>query len=150
LLIAKGFRCRFFLEEGGSRRGAVLLHDEDGEAWPYTSGLIVPSFRRLGEPCDDRAAQRYYGDDYPLKEGVVTLPPRDLRRWEAVGPVNVAHYDRRGDVEPGPKEHEFGAGYSLFRALGGGALPVLYKLGPNMRLELGNGAVWNWRGIVRP
>jgi len=150
MLIAKGFRCRFFLEQGGSRYGSVMLHDETGEWWPYSSGLVVPSFRRLGKPLEDKAAQKYYGDDYPLKEGSVTLPPKELSEWREVGRVVKAHYDRRGDVEPGPYEHEFGHGFTLFRALAGGGLPMLYARGANLRLELGPGAEWSWRGIVRP
>lgn len=151
MLIAKGFRCRFFLEGGSSRHGHVLLHDEDGDAWPYSSGLIVPSFTRSGDPCDDAAAQKYYGEDYPLKCGGVDTPPVSLDDgWEPVGRVVKAHYDRRGYVEPGPKSHEFSSYGGLFRVLVGGGFPTLYRRGNVMRLELGRGAMWDWRGIVRP
>ena len=148
MLIAKGFHCRFFLTDppGGSRRGAILLHDEDGEAWPYSSGLVVPSFTRSGKPCDDEAARRYYGDDYALKQGRVELPPKDITRWRKIGQVETVWYTRRGDVEPGPYEHEF-QGAGLF---GGGDLPMLHSIGPYLRLELGKGSKWNWRGIVKP
>lgn len=147
MLIVKGFRCRFFLEGGSSRSGNVLLHDESGDDWPYTSGLIVPGFQRLGEPCDDKQAQRYYGADYDLRCGRVELPPRDLEDgWEEIGRVVRVHYDRRGEVEPGPYEHEFGEG-GLFRIVMGGGFPRLYRRESAMRIELGRGAVWDWRGI---
>lgn len=150
MLFAAGSSVRFVLTTGRSRRGKILLHDEAGDSWPSSSGLVVPGFKHLGRDLaiSDEYAQRYYGDSYVLKRGSVRLPPKPLSQWKEIGRVKEAFYVRRGDIEPGPKKHVFGESI-LFKLLGK-KLPRLYKHGQYMRLELGEGAVWNWRGIVSP
>ena len=146
MLIAKGFSPRFTLASGDERRavrGAALLHDERGDDWPYSSGLVM-RFTRRGDSCDDDLAQKYFGDGYALRCGAVTLPPRDLREWDAIGEVSRIEYTRRGDSHPGLYEHTFGEQRFLFSS---GALPILYVRGDALRLELGSGATWDWRGI---
>jgi hypothetical protein len=150
MLIAKGYAPVFVFKNGSTRRGRVLLHDEGGESWPYSSGLVVPSFKREGKPCDDAKAKAYYGSSYRLKEGSITLPPRDLSAWRPVGEVRRADYDRRGHIEPGPKKHAFGQVRSPLFLWRRGGHPILYVYRSFMRIELGSGCEWDWRGIVHP
>ena len=153
MLIAKGFSPRFFLSDGSLRRaarGAALLHDETGERWPYASGLVL-KIRRDDESCDDEIAQRYFGDDHPLRCGSIAVPPRDLGEWRLVGPVDRAEYRRTGTSYPGEYEHEFKRRKSFFSFIHGRSeLPLLYARGDAMRLELGPSCLWSWRGIVSP
>jgi hypothetical protein len=151
LLIAKGFAPAFTLATGGERRapqGAALLHDESGDDWPYESGLVM-RFNRAGKECDDALAEKYFGEGYALRCGAVRLPPRDLREWDPLGDVTRLEYVRRGFAHPGDYEHTFGR-VGVMRWLFGAALPILYARGAALRLELGRGAEWNWRGIVSP
>jgi hypothetical protein len=147
LLIAKGYNVRLALTGSRLRRGNVLLHDETGVDWPRDSGLIVPTFQRLNRPCDDAEAQRYYGDEYELLCGRVKLPPLALSKWKFLGSVQGADYERRGYIEPGQKRHEFDQSTFFFNRRG---LPKLYGHGRALRLELGPGSEWSWRGFVRP
>lgn len=149
MLIAKGFSPRFFLASGSERhavRGAALLHDERGDDWPYSSGLVM-RFTRKGDACADDLAQKYFGEGYALRCGAVVLPPKDLREWDVVGEVSRIEYKRKGTSYPGEFQHTFGEQRFLFSS---GALPLLYVRGDAMRLELGSNARWSWRGIERP
>ena len=152
MLIVKGIYPRFLLWGGSHRSGHILLHDEDGADWPSASGLVVPSFNRLGQPLEDSGAQRYYGDGYKLHRGSVKLPPLQLSKWKKIGKVKEALYTRRGDLAVTPdspgsrKGHKFGEPSGLFSSKG--ELPTLYKLGKHLRLELPSGVTWNWRGLI--
>lgn len=157
MLIAKGYAPVFFLASGGQRRGlrgAALLHDESGERWPYTSGLVMPFSRRGAEDCNDDLAQRYFGDDYVVRCASVDLPPRSLKEWHRLGEVSRAKYRREGAEHAGHYEHDFGedegGGFFSFFKKSPGKLPILYSREGALRIELGPGAVWNWRGIVSP
>ena len=160
MLIVKGLSPRFFLADGTERRGpqgASLLHDESSQSWPYSSGLVM-RFDKRGEPCDDEYARRYYGGDYEIHCGTIELPPKSISAWHLVGEVERAEYTRPGLIEPGRYEHTFGEHEepgildriaSFFHAAEG-QLPKLYEREHALRLELGPGAVWSWRGIVWP
>jgi len=157
MLIAKGYAPLFFLADGSERRGprgSALLHDESGESWPYASGLVMPFSRRGADDCEDDLAQRYFGDDYVVRCATVALPPRALEEWSEVGEVASAEYRREGSEHAGYYEHDFGhaehSGLFSFFKKSPGKLPLLYARRGALRIELGSGAVWNWRGIVSP
>ena len=156
MLLAAGTHVHFCLWGGSSRRGKVLLHDESGSDWPASSGLVVPAFNKLGLELDDDQAQRYYGSDYVLKQGSIRLPDVDLTKWRRVARVKEAFYTRLGDLASTPdspkkrKNHKFKPKKISFFSSKRGELPVLYARGRFLRIELGDGAVWNWRGIVSP
>lgn len=147
MLIAKGHSVVLFLADGSTRRpvrGAALLHDPSGEVWPYASGLMV-KFTRGSSECDDPEAREYFGDEHPLKQGSVTLPPVSLDGWTYLGEVKRIEYVRKGTDHHGLFEHTFKDRHGLIFAWGG--LPNLYGRGDAMRLELTPGTKWDWAGI---
>jgi hypothetical protein len=146
VLIAKGYRVRFVLFGNRSVRapaGYALLHDPSGHAWPKCSGLCAP-FTKTKETVDDREARSYFGffSDAPGL-GKLVLPPKDLGSWKRVGEVDEILYTR---ARPNRLRSSHQADY--FHPFEGKA--VLYRRGRLLRIELGRGCVWNWRGIVRP
>jgi hypothetical protein len=138
MLIAKGYSPSFKMVAGGTIRsphGAALLHDPSGRIWPACSGLVI-SFQKGGGPLEDKTAKEYLGVG-PLK-GSAIVPPRALNGWRLLGDIAVVNYRRIG---------KHAAGY--FHPIEGGRAR-LYRRGRALRMELGKGCVWNWRGIVTP
>jgi hypothetical protein len=155
MLCAKGYRVVFTMVDGAvysPPASASLLHDERGVDWPARSGLVMPFARtgqKLLQPTPE--VKRYFGD-YEVSRGRVKLPPRALSDWRELGQVQRATYYRRGDsfygspTEDGD-EHEFGE-RSFFGLIGGKPLPTLYRRARIYRIELGEGASWDFRGFV--
>jgi hypothetical protein len=147
MLIAKCTRVAFIVD--GKRvpapRGATLLHDPSGRYWPAQSCLVAP-FRRSGEvierPTDQQVAWASNPDAVRL--GSVDTPSKRLGDWEIVGRVEKIEYDRHG-VYADSYEHEFESGWLMKKPL-----PTLRKLrsGRCMRLDLGRGRQFNWRGFL--
>jgi hypothetical protein len=144
VLIAKGYTVSFTLAAGGTVKapaGYGLLHDPTGRSWAKCSGLVC-SFRKDGDEIEDGEAKSYFGKD-PLG-GELALPPKSLSEWKKLGPVTEIRYTRKC---PGRKCDNAAAYYHPFEQ---GKLPMLYRRGKMLRLELGSGCEWNYRGIVRP
>ena len=138
MLIAKGYAPSFKLDTGKTvraPRGAALLHDPTGRAWPSCSGLVL-TFAKSGKETKDSAAEEYLGRAPKL--GEATVPPKALSGWQRVGEVEVVNYRRIGNHAA-----------SYYHPIEGGKA-VLYRRGRALRIELGSGCVWNWRGIVTP
>lgn len=149
MLIAKGYEVAFKMKAGSrvvrAPKAYAMLHDPGGASWPKTSVLVAP-FRRLGSsspPSGD--ASSYFG--YDPRRGELELPPKGLSAWREVGEVAEIDYWRTGTHE-GEYFHRFKGGGWLFSS--SQPLPLLYRRGRLMRLELGQGAVLNWRGFVYP
>jgi len=144
MLIAKGYKVTLVLEAG--RRVAApasyaLLHDPAGRDWPRCSALVAP-FRKGGGQIENSEAKSYFGSD--PRAGSVTMPARSLSGWRRVGAVEQILYSRRrpGNLPASHKadyEHPFKEGKA-----------TLYRRGRLLRVELGPGCVWNWRGFVTP
>ncbi len=151
MIAAKGYAVALHME--GGRRvltlepKIALLHDEDGAAWPKCSALIAP-MKKTGRPLEEVPGRvtKYFGKDYVVRRGEIVLPPVDLGAWKAVGSVERIDYSREGAYAD-DWWHPFETRRFLFWK---GDLPVLYRRGRALRLELGSGCVWNWRGIVKP
>jgi hypothetical protein len=138
MLIAKGYSPSFEMVAGKivrAPKGAALLHDPTGRAWPSCSGLVM-TFTKGGGPIEDRDAEDYLGVG-PLR-GSLEVPPKALREWKPLGEVEVVNYRRIGK-HAAPYYHPIEGGKAL-----------LYRRGRALRIELGSGCVWSWRGIVRP
>ncbi|MDE2022188.1 MAG: hypothetical protein KGI71_04760 [Patescibacteria group bacterium] len=146
MLIARGHHASFELEDGRTVRGAggaEILQDETGADLPKNVVLVV-ALRRTGKPLGDVPAEvrRHFGPDYQPLEGRATLPPLSTG-WRLVGRVREARYSRRGQYD-GDWEHAFGQR----RLFGGRAeLPSLYRRGEALKLVLGDGQWWDWRGV---
>lgn len=151
MLVAKGFAVTITLENGRKVRGPAggeLLHDESGDDWPACSGLIV-NFTKTGKklPEDDAISQKYFGlSGYTIRQGKVRLPPRDLREWHRVGPASRIDYSRRGEHSDRYTHPFESGGFWLWKT----DLPIVFRRGKSLRIELGRGCVWNWRGFVKP
>jgi len=144
MLIAKGYRVNLKLENGRKVRAPAsygLLHDPSGRDWAKCSSLIAP-FQKTGDEVSDGEAKSYFGSE--PREGRIALPPKSLGAWHRVGPVVEIEYTRR---RPGrlPADHQADY-YHPFE----GKHPMLYRIGKLLRLELGSGCSWNWRGLIRP
>jgi len=147
MLTAKGYEVSFRLKTGRvvrAPRSYGLLHDPEGRAWPKTS-VIIALFRRSGRsspPSGD--ASRYFG--YAPRQGTIDLPPKNLSSWRKVGEVAEIDYWRPGTHE-GDYFHPFKPKGWMFSEK---TWPTLYRRGRTLRLEMGDGAVLNWRGFVYP
>jgi hypothetical protein len=141
MLIAKCYAVTMHLKDGGvvrAPKGAALLHDPTGKFWPKTSCLISTFTRagkKLDEPKDEERA--WAVDPDAVREGSLNTPPRRGAGWVRVGNVISIDYTRKG-THGDQFEHEFKRPVALFRR------------GRVMRLELGKGAVFNWRGFCNP
>jgi hypothetical protein len=151
MLVAKGFAVTIFLESGRKVRaasGAELLHDESGADWPACSGLVA-SFTKTGKtlPEKDTKADKHFGlSGYVIRRGKVRLPPSDLSEWHLVGRAKSIDYSRRGE-HADRYTHTFqDSGFWLWKH----DLPSVYRRGKSLRIELGSGCTWNWRGFVTP
>ena len=124
------------------------FYDPSGDDWPKNSILFGPyeKTKRLAKPT--RYAKRYYGDDAPLYEMKVDLPPRSLSEWKFGADIKQIFYLRRGKRFPFPYQHRF----KKRRLWGfGKKLPAhLYRRSKFDRVELPPDTVINWRGIVFP
>jgi hypothetical protein len=151
MLTAKGYRVSLRLLERGwihAAPSAALLHDETGRTWPSCSGLIT-SFERGGSPLESvpPAVCRYFGcDEYVVRSGVLKVPPRSLGQWSLLGTAEEIHYTRRGEYAA-DYYHPFEERGALWWKV---KLPTVYRLGSALRLELGPGCEWNWRGFITP
>jgi hypothetical protein len=144
MLIAKGYKVTVVLESGRhvtAPAAYALLHDPAGRDWPRCSALVAP-FRKGGGEIRNREAESYFGSR--PREGSVSVPPRALSVWRRVGAAVQILYSRRrpGNLPAAHKadyEHPFKEGKA-----------TLYRRGRELRIELGRGCVWNWRGFVTP
>lgn len=146
MLIAKGYRVSFVIENGrkvSAPAAYALLHDPSGSGWPKCSGLVAPFTKGGGEVARNSAgdARSYFGHDPKL--GHLSAPPRNISAWKRVGVVNEILYSRR---RPSGLPAKHAADY--YHPFKGTA--TLYRRGRLLRLELHEGCVWNWRGLVRP
>jgi hypothetical protein len=147
MLIAKCSRVAFVLV-GGKRvaapRGTTLLHDPSGRHWPSQSCLIATFDRsggRLEDPTDEEVAWASNPDD--VRVGAIDTPPKSLSQWETIGRVETIEYTRRG-VYADDYEHNFEPrGWLLEKPL-----PTLRRHDGCMRLDLGRGRQFNWRGFI--
>lgn len=146
MLIARVYEPVLFLESGEvvtPPRGAEILHDETGQAWPK-SEVLVTVFRRTGRPVKrvTKRMRRHFGEDYTPKEGRVDLPPRSMGSWREVGAVARYEGYRRGEHhDPDGHYHDFGE-----RGLFGFSRkdrPVLYRRGEAYRIVA---VEWDWTG----
>jgi hypothetical protein len=144
MLICKGFSVSFVLASGKTVKapaGYGLLHDPSGKDWAKCSGLVV-SFEKGGDEIDDKLAKEYFG--HPAREGELQLPPHSLSSWKKLGVAKEILYNRRrpGNLPAAHQDkyyHPFDKGTA-----------TLYRLGRMLRIELGPGCEWSYRGIVRP
>lgn len=148
MLVSKGRRCSFMMEDGkkiAAPRGAAMLHDPEGATWGRCSVLLC-SFTR-GKPDDSlsRAARSYFGAGYQGAKGSVSTPSRSLDGWQPLGPAAHVYYVRNGNIYGGVLFH-----HKFRKSLFGGKLPLLYRKDRFMRLELGPGCTLNARGFVSP
>jgi hypothetical protein len=140
MLIAKCHALAFHTTDGRlikPARGSTLLHDPTGKSWPKTSCLIT-TFRKTGAAIEDPTDEEISWAKNPenVREGKVDIPPR-TRGWKEIGRVFSIDYTRYGEHADW-YEHEF-------------KRPVrLLQRGKAMRLELGRGAEFNWRGFLVP
>jgi hypothetical protein len=141
MLIAKCYATSLHVDEGGTvrPRGAALMHDPTGRHWPRTSCLIG-TFKRTGKPIAKPTdeASAWATDPAMVKMGMVHTPNRSLEGWKFIGRVNRIDYTRHG-AHADMFTHEFKDPH-----------PRLYRKGHVLRLELGRGAEFNWRGFVKP
>lgn len=137
MIVAKGYAVTLTLEDGQKLRGPALLHDESGKDWPSCSSLVA-AFRKTQEHLKD--VRGYFGAVYQVRRGELQLPPRDLSAWTRVGAATEITYSRHGE-HADDYYHPFGEK---------SALPIVYRRGGVLRIELGRGCKWNWRGIIRP
>lgn len=144
MLIAKGFNVGFTLASGKKIKapaGYGLLHDPSGKDWARCSGLVVP-FAKGGDEIDDKLAKEYFG--HAPREGELRLPPKALSSWRKLGVATEVLYTRR---RPGRLPADYADQY--FHPFKGGKA-TLYRLGRMLRIELGAGCSWTWRGVVSP
>jgi hypothetical protein len=137
MLIAKGTRIGLILASGKTLKpGGVLLHDPEGEDWPRCSGLIMP-IERTSRPINGTTrAKEYIGRNVRL--GWVNTPPKQLSAWHRIGKVVGAIDYTRSGKHADDYRHDFKEDVTA------------YRRGRAVRLELGSGCTWNWRGFVRP
>lgn len=158
-LVSLGRRVALIMADGSlskPRSQAAILYDPSGMYWPRCS-VLVCSFVRNGTTMKlDGFTKDWFGRDYDLREGSANLPPRDLARWREVGAVAKILYTRgSGDRRPakaaGDYEHQFG-GKSIFDifTFTRPELPILYRYGAALRLELGKRCHVTGRGFVAP
>lgn len=90
-------------------------------------------------------------DPDDVRLGRVTFPSRTIGGWSCIGRARGIDYSRYGEYDD-DYEHEFKAHASLVDWILGRkkTLPTLYRKGRVMRIELGRGSVFNWRGFVTP
>jgi hypothetical protein len=144
MLICKGFAVSFKLASGKTVKapgGYGLLHDPGGKDWAKCSGLIAP-FSKGGSEIDDAKAKDYFG--HTARGGELKLPPRSLGEWKKLGVVSEILYTRR---RPGrlPADHQD----RYYHPISNGTA-TLYRRGRMLRIELGPGCDWSYRGIVSP
>lgn len=148
-----GGRVSLELEDGRSLGvPGSLLYDPSGEAWPRCS-LLVTSFSRDGREAEDvpKFWRGWFGGEYDARRGSIYLPSRDIGDWSVGQAVRRILYDRSGIEHDGPMDHVFGSAGGLFRRLSfGGKLPVFYRQGRAVRIELGSGCAITPAGIVSP
>jgi hypothetical protein len=152
VIVAKGYEVGF-LRRPGSRVQAVkpprsyaLLHDPSGADWPRNSLLVAPIHGRgeVGRGASYGPAIEYFGYEPVTKK--LHIPLKDIREWNLVCNVHGLDYWRPGVKYEGEYEHDFkGRGWTFEKVF-----PKLYRRGRVYRLELGPGAIVNWRGIVFP
>jgi hypothetical protein len=145
-LIAKGYAVTFKLAGGKTVKapsGYAFLHDPSGKYWPACSGLVAPIGRKLGTAVDHAAGKEYFGHD-PMAGELGVSPPKALSAWKRLGEVDEVLYTRR---RPGGLKAYAGGLY--YHPIEKGTAHA-YRLGRLLRIELGSGCVWNWRGIVKP
>jgi hypothetical protein len=145
MLVAKGFGVICRMTDGRTIRAPfryALLHDESGHDWPSCSALVMPiQIRRDDEPVDDSAARSYFGTQPLGCDG--ETPSRNLSRWRPVGQIDQIDYTRECPKRECRLEDDYWHPIERGEAR-------LYRLGRMLRIELGGGCKWNWRGIVRP
>lgn len=156
MLIRKGKQASFKVEGRivSATRGAWMLHDPSGKEWGKCSVLFLKVRADHARPATDDemsgAPRDYLGREHRGRVVEdVELPPRSLFSWTRVGSVDLIKYSRQGTKGPGRWHHPFGvrSASTLYRK---GKLPVLYKRGDAMRLELGAGCHLDDRGYVYP
>ena len=157
-LLCLGHHVAFELENKTIHASGSLLFDASGKHWPKCS-VLVTAFKHSGdEPSRENGkARKWFGKDYEIKQGSVSIPSRDLSQWTEVGRVERIYYSREGEHEGG-FDHQFGSASSigLSALFNADALsfksqqPLLYKRGAAYRLELGSGCIVDKRGFVRP
>src|SRR4029077_14696518 len=104
-----------------------------------TSCLVATFARRGGRGKKATDEERAWATDPSMvRMGVVETPNRTLDVWKFVGRVNRIDYTRHG-AHADKYTHEFKEPH-----------PRLYRRGRVLRLELGRGAVFNWKGFVFP
>lgn len=133
------------MKDGRTVRAPIryaLLHDESGRDWPGCSALVMPiQTHRDDETVDDRAARSYFGTQ-PLG-GYGDTPSRNLSRWRYAGEIEQIDYTRECPKRECQLEDDY------WHPIENGTAH-LYRLGRLLRIELGSGCKWNWRGIIRP
>jgi hypothetical protein len=159
MLVCLGYDVTLEMAEGPplrAPRSAALLFDPSGIDWPFCSVLIRP-FARDAEPAQiDGFTRDWYGAKYELRQGSIDLPPRALGQWREVGDSTRILYtrgsrDKRAAKLAGDYEHPFGKRglFDVF-TFSRTKLPVLYRRGGDLRLELGHRCAVTGRGFERP
>lgn len=157
--ICKGFDVMFILTDGRkifAPPNAGLLHDPNGAALPTSYGLVAtfrPCRRDPGLVEYRGAPMDYLGGDYDASVECIVLPRGEWRHViDADGEparIDWIYYMRNGTRASGPFKHQFGVRrwQAFWRK---GELPYLYKAGSAYLLDLGEGAIWDYRGVVYP
>ena len=151
MLIAKGYTVSFKLVEGGTVKAPAsyaLLHDPEGKEFPKCAGFTSP-FVKQGRAVNNREAKSYFekfGDTRSLPIGgqLGIDVPNPLSKWKRIGEIEKINYTRKC---PGRSCSHPGRYYHPFEQ---GKFPVLYRWGRHLRMEMGRGCEWNWRGVVYP
>lgn len=140
MILVKGERVFFAMASGRIVRcppGNGLLHDPDGEIWPRCTTYIGPIRRTIVATATGGKAKAYFGRNYEGKAVTFSSPP--ATGWREVGLAVQIDYSRRGKYA-GPYFHPFKRGVH----------PTLFRSGKWLKLELGNGCIYDDRGFVFP
>jgi hypothetical protein len=136
--------------EGGTIKAPAsyaFLHDPAGKYWPSCSALIAPLDRRYDEEVSHGPGQQYFGHKPLAGEtpDIGKLPSfKAISKWKYLGEIEEIYYTRmRPRGLPNYAKDRYKHPIENGRAL-------LYRRGRMLRIELGSGCVWNWRGIIKP
>lgn len=114
-----------------------MIHDPEGQ-YLHPSHIFIGPYRVVGGDVElEKSGRQYFGRGYRAREAEVNVPDGS---WAQAGEARRIIYERdRGNfANPRSFAHDF-------------KVPVpVDRCRRFHRIDLGDGAVVNWRGIVRP
>lgn len=138
-VLVKGSHVKFDLKNGSvSRRpvGHGIIHDESGQVYPKDEFYIGPYKKTRRSAALTKDAKAYFGKNYAGVVAIVDVPDGP---WEPFAVADQIWYRR-----PGKYSARY---YHLFDKK---TVVFLSKCGEFIRVEMGEGSIYNDRGIVRP